>query len=214
MKKFGTWRENNHKYFKKNFPAGKDVVDLGAGESPFWDIFSQSKTYTGVDWKPSLKVSVVADLTKKIPLNDNSYDVAILSNVLEHTPEPLHLFLESYRLLKENGVLIGTVPFIRDIHQASHDFYRYTPYAIKLLLEKAKFTDVEIESLGTIRDVFYLNQQLFFSYFLDSNSSWKIRLARKIYFVLEKLMRPIFSKSPKNDKFTEGYGFKARKQSF
>ncbi len=45
-----------------------------------------------------------------IPFKDSSFDVAISSEVIEHTPQPLVYFSEARRVLKNNGMLIVTTP--------------------------------------------------------------------------------------------------------
>ncbi len=45
-----------------------------------------------------------------IPFRDNSFDIAISSEVIEHTPQPLVYFSEAARILKDDGVLIVTTP--------------------------------------------------------------------------------------------------------
>ncbi len=211
-KKWSNWRKNNYIYFNANFPRGKDVVDLGAGEVPFWDLFSQSKTYIGVDWKQTAHVSVLADLSKPIPLQSASCDVVVLSNTLEHVLDPRGLLSEGFRLIRQGGLLIGTVPFIRDVHQAPHDFYRYTPYALRDLLEKNGFINIEITPIGTIYDVFFQTQNSFFNYFLTaSNQSLMVRICRKVFSIINKIFQSLFLKAPVSENFAEGYGFKAIK---
>lgn len=201
------WRKNNFKWYERYFPKGKDVLDLGAGDSHFYELFSQSKTYTGVDWKPYPRVNVIADLSKPISLQDASYDVVILSNTLEHLFNPQLVINESFRVLRKGGIILGTVPFIRNVHQAPADFYRYTFYCLEKLLKEAGFTRIEIDPIGTTYDVYELAHHLYFSYALSSHYSLKIRLLRK----LTTLLNLFLPKDLQEKDFCEGYGFRAYK---
>ncbi len=51
-----------------------------------------------------------ADITEGIPREDNSADVIISIEVLEHLPNPEQLFKETFRLLKHGGIAIFTAP--------------------------------------------------------------------------------------------------------
>jgi len=55
---------------------------------------------------------------------------------------------EIRRVLVPGGSLIFTTPFLWPVHDAPHDQYRYTPYALQRLLTEAGFTDTCIEALG------------------------------------------------------------------
>jgi SAM-dependent methyltransferase len=70
------------------------------------------------------------------------FDVIVLSEVLEHVHSP-HLAIENiHRILKTDGRLILTVPFIFPIHERPHDYFRYTRYGLEFLLRE--FRDVRI----------------------------------------------------------------------
>ena len=45
------------------------------------------------------------------------------------------LFSECFESLKDQGELIIFEPTFREVHQAPHDYIRYTPYGIKQIFE-------------------------------------------------------------------------------
>jgi SAM-dependent methyltransferase len=71
-----------------------------------------------------------------------------MSDVLEHIPEPEMIISEIYRVLKLNGKLLLNVPFYYCIHEAPHDFYRFTEFALRYLLEKVGFKIIKLEFIG------------------------------------------------------------------
>jgi SAM-dependent methyltransferase len=83
-----------------------------------------------------------------IPLDDASVDCAMATEVLEHCFNPSVVLQEIKRVLKPGGVFFFTTPFLWPIHDAPHDHYRYTPYALERLLTEAGFEDIRIEAMG------------------------------------------------------------------
>lgn len=126
------------------------VVDLGCGTSPYKeDILRVAEGYIGVDWENSLhdqsNVDVFADLAKKLPFKENFADTVVSFQVMEHLPEPDFFLSECFRILKPGGGLFITVPFMWHVHEAPHDYYRYTRYGLEYLLKKNNFFGIEIK---------------------------------------------------------------------
>jgi hypothetical protein len=55
---------------------------------------------------------------------------------------------EIYRVLKCNGVLFFTVPFLWPLHEVPYDNYRYTPFALQRHLSQCHFSDIELKAMG------------------------------------------------------------------
>ena len=51
---------------------------------------------------------------------------------------------EFWRILRPGGRLWITAPLVWYLHEEPHDYYRYTPHGLRYLLDRAKFTDIEI----------------------------------------------------------------------
>ncbi|MDR3001431.1 MAG: methyltransferase domain-containing protein [Fibromonadaceae bacterium] len=100
----------------KRFPECR-LLDVGCG----WEVkFLKSvepyiASGVGIDFKaPNLETeklkTITATLNDKLPFEDNSFDVVSLMAVLEHLEKPLDILLEIRRVLKKDGILVGTVP--------------------------------------------------------------------------------------------------------
>lgn len=125
------------------------VVDLGCGTAPYkHDILKVATKYIGVDWENSFHdqqhVDVFADLCSRLPFIENYADTVISLQVMEHLPEPVFFLSECYRILKPEGKLLITVPFMWHVHEAPHDYFRYTRYGLEYLLKKNNFINIEI----------------------------------------------------------------------
>jgi SAM-dependent methyltransferase len=139
---------------RNNLPHFSGVVlDVGCGHKPYKSLLlsppSRGSDYIGLDLPanpyglPDLKWD-----GRKIPLSDATVDSVLLTEVLEHCTQPSEVLKEIARVLKPGGFLFITVPFIWPIHDVPHDEYRYTPFALRRLLDEAGFSNAEIDATG------------------------------------------------------------------
>ncbi len=128
------------------------VLDIGCGEKPFFtDLEKQVDFYTGLDHPQTQHAKKYIDvfgLAEKLPFGPEKYDLVILTQVLEHVEEPKIVLKEINCVLKHNGVLIVSFPFLYPVHEAPRDFYRYTGYGIKYLAEETGFVIDKIEPVS------------------------------------------------------------------
>jgi SAM-dependent methyltransferase len=125
--------------------VGSRVLDVGAGEAPYRELFAEHR-YVTLDYADTPHSGQV-DLhgaADSIPADAGSFDAIVCTQVLEHVPRPLQALREFGRVLRAGGVLIATVPFAWEEHEAPHDFYRYTRYGVEQLLLDAAFTRIEV----------------------------------------------------------------------
>ena len=77
------------------------------------------------------KIDYVSDI-EKIPVKDNSFDIIICTEVLEHVPNPIGALKEMARILKKGGKLLITTPLGSHIHQDPYHFYGgFTPFFMR-----------------------------------------------------------------------------------
>ena len=133
------------------------VLDAGAGRAPYRELFAHARYETAdflaVKGKRYVQPDYVCDLAE-IPVEDARFDHVLLTQVLEHLPEPARVLGELHRVLKPGGTLWLTAPFFYAEHERPYDFYRYTQYGLRHLLESAGFEVLEVEwmegYLGTL----------------------------------------------------------------
>jgi len=138
----------------KKVPSNFNVIDIGAGELRYKNYFkhchyvSQDLCVGDGDWNfenIDIKSSIY-----DIPVKENSIDVILCTQVLEHIEFPEKAFEEFSRILKQNGKIILTVPLGQGEHQIPHDYYRYTQYALRGLGERHGLLLKEITPQGGI----------------------------------------------------------------
>jgi SAM-dependent methyltransferase len=129
------------------------LVDLGCGKAPLYGAYRGFATQvTCVDWPQSphgdLHVDHAVDLTSALPFAMHAFDTVLLSDVLEHIPAPEPLWSEMARVLAPGGHLILNVPFLYGVHEAPHDYARYTEFALRRFAEGAGFDVLVLKPVG------------------------------------------------------------------
>jgi len=141
----------------RHFCRGR-LVDLGCGRVPLYEAY---KAYildnTCVDWANTIHkneyLDFECDLTEKLPLESEAFDTVVLSDVLEHVPEPEALWKEMGRILVSGGRVLLNVPFYYWLHETPHDYYRYTEYALRRFATLGGFNVLVLEPLGGAPEV-------------------------------------------------------------
>jgi SAM-dependent methyltransferase len=136
---------------------GQLVLDAGSGRAPYRDLFAHARYETAdfmaVEGKRYAEQDYVCDLAA-IPVEDGRFDHVLLTQVLEHIPEPGRVLAELHRVLRPGGTLWLTAPLFYAEHERPYDFFRYTQFGLRHLLEGAGFEVWEIDwmegYLGTL----------------------------------------------------------------
>jgi SAM-dependent methyltransferase len=126
------------------------VIDLGCGTMPFQDMIGgKVSTYHTLDIEPrSEGTTYVGDIQDMDIIEDASYDLAICLEVLEHVPSPPSAVQEILRILKPGGVAVFSVPHLSRLHDEPEDYYRFTKYGLRHVLEDAGFEVLELREKG------------------------------------------------------------------
>jgi SAM-dependent methyltransferase len=135
-----------------------NLLDLGCGKAPLYLLYQHLATsITCVDWGASphdvSHADLLCDLNEPIPLDNDSFDTIILSDVLEHIYRPQQLLSEVARMLRPGGKLILNVPFMYWLHEQPHDYYRYTRFALERMVQEAGLSVALLSEIGGAREV-------------------------------------------------------------
>ena len=136
------------------------TLDIGCGTKPYQHMY-RSKEYIGLEIDtPQNRNNKNADFYydgNNFPFDDESFDSVVANEVFEHVFNPDSFLRETLRILKPNGMILLTMPFVWDEHEQPYDFARYSSFGIKSLLEKHGFKIVEQrKSTDDIRVIFQL----------------------------------------------------------
>lgn len=144
------------------------VMDFGCGSKPYQALFTTAAEYIGVDYAgeghshTDGSVDVFYD-GKKIPFPDQYFDGVFSSEVFEHIFNIDEILHEIARVIKKEGKLLITCPFVWHEHEVPVDYARYTQFALKHLLEKNGFTLLVVDKSGNFLTAIHQMRVLYFN---------------------------------------------------
>ena len=164
----GKKNESNREQWLSNLlatiPENSRILDAGAGSQRSrqfckhlryvsqdfgeYDGYGDGKGMQKNDRFDYGKLDIVSDIVS-IPEEDESFDVIMCIEVLEHLPNPILALKELSRLLKPNGQLILTAPFCSISHLSPFHFATgFNKYFYEKYLKEYNFEIVEITPNG------------------------------------------------------------------
>lgn len=186
----------------KRLGRGAKLVDIGCGRMPYrGELEKIIASYTGVDhpkisslYRPAFSPDVLADITKpRVPLSSNYFDIALLFEVLEYLENPRVAFKEIRRILKKEGFLIITTPFLYPLHDVPYDRNRFSTTGLKELLKNGGFKIVKVKAQGNFFEFISLNFQVFIFKNLQKNRLFFLTPLFLILSTLINITTEIFS---------------------
>lgn len=126
-------------------PLSGLVVDIGCADRHLSRRLSDGAHYVGLDYPDTAtkmyrtRPDVFGD-ARKLPFQDGSIDAVILKDVLEHISDPQAALAQIARALRPGGKLVLWMPFLYPIHDAPHDYQRFTIHAMTTYLDHNGFT--------------------------------------------------------------------------
>ena len=152
VKHFEAVIEDSVREFSQSLKPNTRVLDAGAGEGQYKRHFmshrytgfdlavgDQTWDYTGLDARGDLEA---------LPFADGTFDAVVSVVTLEHVRNPQKVVAEMGRVLRPGGQLLLIVPHQWEEHQQPHDYFRYTRYGVRYLLESAGFREIRVEPVG------------------------------------------------------------------
>ena len=196
--------------FAGTIPVGARVLDAGAGEARHAQYFGAHR-YTPVDlaigddtWDYT-RIQALADLTA-LPFRSGVFEAALNIVTLEHVLEPQQVVRELARVLAPGGRILLVVPHEWEVHQAPHDYFRYTRYGLGHLLSQA---GLEVEQIAPVGGYFRLMSRRLLNG-LQFFPGIAFPLAA-LFLVPPALVLPWLDGLDKEKNFTLGYVCVARK---
>ncbi len=125
------------------------VVDIGSGDSDHTELLGKEAELIKIDYPDTncryTKRPSVFGNAACLPLSDDSVDVVLLLEVIEHISDFNQVLCEVRRVLKNNGQLYLSAPFIYPAHDVPYDYHRFSIYGLRQDLLEA--------GLNTVREV-------------------------------------------------------------
>ena len=202
--------------FRKIKLKNKKFADLGSLPNKKHNISytknAKNITYFNlrVENKDQKKNTVLVNFEKlnnKIAKNYKSkFDKVFIFNLLEHIKNYKKPILFSKIVLKKNGELIGSTPFLFRIHPSPKDYFRFTETLLREELQEIGFKNIKIIPLGTGIFSMIINSLIGYNKFVPFINS----LIYILGYILDMVLSIISNKNKKT--FPIGYFFKATKK--
>jgi len=178
----------------KNITINGKTIDLGAknGKASYYRFFNLK--YSEIDYVDINQTEsniLKLDLEKNLPISDKSYNSVLAINLFEHIFNIQNLIEEIYRILDDEGKLVGATPFMKEYHSDPHDFYRYTQDFYQKAFEKVGFVNIELILVG---------QGLFHVVAENVGRLLKIKILRYLFWELCIGIDKLINKFYKNNK--------------
>lgn len=120
-----------------------DIVDVGCGEKPYMPLFARYvNKYVGVDIDPR-RADVVAK-GEQLPFENNSFDLALCFQTLEHCNDPQKVVGEINRVLVHGGFAMVSTHGSWIYHPNPNDYYRWTDEGLEKLF--SEFSEVNVKA--------------------------------------------------------------------
>jgi SAM-dependent methyltransferase len=130
------------------------VLDVGAGAQPYRPLINRAATYRAIDTADA-RERFGYDMPGTVyfsgdawPVADRTIDLLLATETLEHVADPDAFLAQARRVLRDDGQLILTVPFSARWHYIPYDYWRFTPSALRILLERNGFSDIVVLARG------------------------------------------------------------------
>jgi SAM-dependent methyltransferase len=113
------------------------ILEIGAENNSREYAFKDfDYTYHAIDIEKTAENVIVANIEDCPQIKDNTYDLIISIDVLEHVSRPWLAGEEIHRILKEGGVTYHTTLFSWRYHKDPEDYWRYSPAALDVIFSK------------------------------------------------------------------------------
>jgi ubiquinone/menaquinone biosynthesis C-methylase UbiE len=153
----------------------------------------------------SVKNFIKLDVQQKLPFPNEFFDGVVMAEVIEHLFHDVSTLKEIHRVLKPDGILAMTVPYLHD--EPEYHVRVHTYNSVRRLIEFCGFRIEEHFYRGIVCALpnknFFTMLFFYFPFILTSINPRMFQKVMKFYFLLEVL---IGKKLPRLQKFWPSYG--------
>lgn len=160
-----------------------EVLDYGCADSPYRHLIPSGAHYIRADLPGNAEAEIEIDATGAVPLPDESCDVVLSTQVLEHVDDPAAYLREAFRLLRPGGALVLSTHGIMYYHPDPEDYWRWTSAGLTKVVTAEGFVIDELRgALGLASASLQLFQESTFA-------RLPRRLRRPYVLVLQTVIR-------------------------
>lgn len=169
--------------FLRKYATEAVALDIGASGDDHREFFPNRTT---LDLDASKHADVTGD-AHHLPFPDESFEVVVCSEMLEHAEDPQEVINEIRRVLKPAGRVVLTTRFAFPVHDAPADYWRFTPYGLRKLFREFKILEVATDG-GPFFSIAVQLQRIIFQTNLPKIWKGVVHLATIVLPYLDKLI--------------------------
>jgi SAM-dependent methyltransferase len=178
-------------YFPKARGPGSLMLDLACGDAIHKEVAEVAGfEWVGIDYLETSKAPILAD-AHALPFKDESFEFILSVSALQLMRYPFVMMREAFRVLKPNGVFVGTVSFLEPFHDQG--YYHHTHLGAFNSLSYGGFT---VEKLAPSEDWSVLMAQASMGLFprlpapVGRAVVYPVHLLHKLWWRLGRLVNP------------------------
>jgi SAM-dependent methyltransferase len=130
-----------------DLPRRGRVLDYGCADVPYRRFFPPDAAYVAADLPGNPHASVEISADGSIPCEDESFDVVLSTQVLEHVSDPGLYLSECHRVLRPGGRLLLSTHGMMLYHPDPVDYWRWTCAGLRRVVEEAGLRVVRFEGI-------------------------------------------------------------------
>ena len=126
------------------------LLDIGCGIKPYKRLL-ECDSHIGIDVPATVNRATTIDCFydgSALPFRNGTFDSVLCTEVLEHCRDPRAFMREVSRVMKADGHVLVTVPFVIHHHEEPFDFTRFTRYGLIEIVEQAGLHPVWVRPRG------------------------------------------------------------------
>lgn len=116
---------------------GARVLDYGCSDMQYRDLFGEGIELVGADLPGNELATIEIGADGRLPLEDDSFDVVLSTQVLEHVEDPALYLAECERVLRPGGQLLLSTHGIMLYHPDPVDYWRWTWAGLERIVREA-----------------------------------------------------------------------------
>jgi SAM-dependent methyltransferase len=131
-------------------PEGR-VLDYGCADTPYRHFFPATVDYLAADLTGNPNASLVLNADGTVPVPDESVDVVLSTQVLEHVADPALYLSECHRVLRPGGRMLLSTHGFMVYHPDPVDLWRWTSAGLREVVQRAGLKVVRFEGIMGLR---------------------------------------------------------------
>lgn len=125
---------------------GLRVLDVGCGMKPYYPWFADAVSYIGLDVVDNPAAELKGQV-EALPVDDQSFDIVLCNQVLEHCDDPAQAVRELRRVTAPGGRVLASTHGVQVYHPSPNDLWRWTHAGLeKLFRDNGDWATLDVRS--------------------------------------------------------------------